>query len=89
MGRSQWKGNFIAKFLLKKTSNNVKIWSRYSIIPSELIGLFVFIHNGKEFKKVLITREKVGFKFGDFALTRKHILKQKFLKTQILKKTKK
>lgn len=89
MVRSNWKGNFISKCLLKKIINNVKIWSRYSVIPSHLIGLYVFIHNGKEFKKVLITREKVGFKFGDFALTRKYISKAKSSKIQTSKKTEK
>jgi len=89
MCRSNWKGNFIEKSILKKVKKDIKIWCRYSVIPSNLIGFFVFIHNGKEFKKILITREKVGFKFGDFVLTRKHVFKQKLNKTQILKKPKK
>jgi len=31
----------------------------------------VFIHNGLGFQKVLITRQKIGFKFGTFTKTRK------------------
>jgi len=77
MSRSKWKGNFlnkaIEKLAQKKRLNSkkkIKIWSRNSVIPSFLIGKIVFIHNGKEFKKITITREKIGFKFGEFSSTR-------------------
>lgn len=79
MSRSLWKGLFIdPKFLKnKKQKANSKIWSRSSAIPSSLIGETVFVHNGKEFKRVSITREKIGFKFGEFSFTRRYTLKQK------------
>ena len=35
-----------------------------------LIDKTVFVHTGQVFKKILITREKVGFKFGEFVFTR-------------------
>lgn len=78
MSRSNWKGPFLASALLKNKSS--KIWSRSSVIPSSLIGETVYIHNGKEFKRVFITREKIGFKFGDFSLSRKILLKTKSIK---------
>lgn len=73
MTRSTWKGKFIYKFLLnekflKRKKKN--IWTRNSTIPASLIGKAVFIHNGLRFYKCHITREKVGFKFGQFAYTR-------------------
>jgi small subunit ribosomal protein S19 len=79
MSRSLWKGLFIDPKLLKnkKQKANSKIWSRSSAIPSSLIGETVFVHNGKEFKRVSITREKIGFKFGEFSFTRRYTLKQK------------
>jgi ribosomal protein S19 len=43
----------------------------------------VFVYNGKEFKKIYINRSKVGFKFGEFSLTKK------FTKKQDKKKSKK
>ena len=64
-------------FKKKQNTQNYKIWCRSSVVPSLLIGETVFVHNGKEFKRVTITREKVGFKFGEFALTRRYTLKQK------------
>lgn len=77
MRRSKWKGNFIDNSVMKLMKLNqkkkqLKIWSRRSVIPAFLIGTNVFIYSGKEFKKVKITREKVGFKFGEFCTTRKY-----------------
>jgi len=94
MSRSVWKGFYIAKNVLKKNKkqkkNFFKIWSRNSAIPSFLIGKTVLVHNGKQFNKVVITREKIGYKFGEFSLTRKYFKKVvvgiKKNKTKIVKK---
>jgi ribosomal protein S19 len=61
--------------MIKK--NNLKVWARREIISSSFIEKTVFIHNGKEFKKIFIKREHVGFKFGEFCLTKKHKIKLK------------
>jgi small subunit ribosomal protein S19 len=79
MTRSKWKGPFLGNSVLKNVGlKKTKIWSRSSVIPGFLVGETVYIHNGKEFKRVVITREKIGYKFGDFSLTRKFVLKSKF-----------
>lgn len=73
MTRSVWKGKFIYNFLLNKKFLKRRkkiIWTRNSAIPATLIGKPVFIHNGLKFFKSYITREKVGFKFGQFSYTR-------------------
>ena len=77
MRRSKWKGNYIDNSILKlssltKKKRQLKVWSRRSVIPAFLIGATVQIHNGKEFKKVQITRDKIGFKFGEYCTTRKY-----------------
>ena len=78
MNRSLWKGPFIDASLLKKDVSKIqKTWSRSSTIPSSLIGKTVLVHTGKEFKRILIDREKVGFKFGEFSFTRKYTKKLK------------
>jgi len=72
MSRSKWKGSFIAKFLLKKNyifREKNKIWARNSIIPFFLLNKSVVVYNGKFFKKLFITREKIGYKFGEFIFT--------------------
>ena len=72
MTRAKWKGPFIDKKLLKinNLKSNFFVRSRRSVIPSSFIGKSVQIYNGKNFKKVYITSEKIGFKFGEFAISR-------------------
>jgi ribosomal protein S19 len=83
MSRSKWKGMFcnlkLFKFPLKK---NLKIWSRSSNIPFFLLGKIVFVHNGKDFRKIFITREKIGYKFGEFSFTRKLGLRKKIKRSK-------
>lgn len=49
----------------------IKIWDRGSRIPFSYENTFVMVHDGKIFRKLVVTREKIGFKFGEFILTRK------------------
>lgn len=73
MSRAIWKGLFCDISINKKyIANNKKIEvkSRQSSIPEFLLNKTVFIHNGKTYKKLLITREKLGYKFGEFAFTK-------------------
>lgn len=46
------------------------IKQRNNKIPMELVNNFVYVHTGKKYVKVLVTRERVGFRFGEFAYTR-------------------
>lgn len=86
MSRSKWKFHYIHNSILrltnvlendKKTRKMKKIWSRSSTIPSFLLGATVWVHNGKEFKKVIITEDKIGYKFGEFSTTRKRSVYKK------------
>lgn len=73
MSRSIWKGLFCDLSIIKKnlkSNKKIEIWSRQSSIPKFLLNKTVFIHNGKTHKKLLITREKLGYKFGEFAFTK-------------------
>lgn len=84
MSRSVWKGLFLKKFLVKKFLN--KIWSRNCSIPFSCVNRKVLVYNGKEFKRIFITREKVGYKFGEFVYTRKFTKKVKTIKNNKQKK---
>jgi len=82
MGRASWKGSFVEKFALNKlnvksNSNYFNIWSRRSIIPSNFISKKIFVYTGNRFKPVFITRDKIGFKFGEFCMTRNAKIKKK------------
>jgi small subunit ribosomal protein S19 len=86
MTRSKWKGPYVEANLFKENKKNKKIWTRSSTIPGFLIGENVLVHNGREFKRLSITRDKVGFKFGEFSFTRKFVPKPKSTQTSIKKK---
>lgn len=74
MSRSKWKGPYIHYKFLKKRflieNSFINIWSRNSIILSNFIGYKFLIHSGNTFKKFFVTREKIGYKFGEFCTTR-------------------
>jgi ribosomal protein S19 len=70
-------------YFRQKITLKSKIWARNNLILSTDIGKNFYVYNGKEFKKIFITREKVGFKFGNFCSTRKF---SKKIKTNIKKK---
>ncbi len=93
MSRSKWKGPFIHLKNLKKkmlATKISKIWSRDTVILSSFVNHKFLVHSGKKFKNLLITREKVGYKFGEFCTTRaKYFHKNKLKpinKKQIKKK---
>lgn len=78
MGRSQKKGPFVdEKLYLKvvKQSENgtrepIKTWARACTIIPEFVGYTFMVHNGKSFLKVFVTEDMVGYKLGEFSLTR-------------------
>jgi small subunit ribosomal protein S19 len=78
MSRSLWKPIFVSKDVQKaifdrkhKKNNVVKIFSRSSTIVPSMIGLNVKVYNGVRFIDLLIKKDMVGHKFGEFAATRK------------------
>ncbi len=92
MSRSKWKGPFIHLKNLKKklpTNKLTKIWSRDTVILSSFVNHKFLVHNGKIFKILLITREKVGYKFGEFCTTRAKYFHKNKLKTINKKQIKK
>lgn len=92
MSRSKWKQPFLKVSLIKDIffKKTKKIFSKASTIPSLLLYQTVQVYNGKSFKNITITREKIGFKFGEFVNTRKskkaNILDKKIKKTKKSKK---
>ena len=87
MARSRWKLISFSKsvwrkiFYIKKVNdslsiNNLKqtttaIKSRKSFIPLCFKGLSVFIHKGSTARKLDVNRLHIGYKFGEYAYTRK------------------
>jgi len=80
MGRSSKKGPYINENLLKravainegKTEKRVlKTNCRASTISPDFIGLTVAVHSGKIYVPIYITEDMVGYKLGEFVVTRK------------------
>lgn len=88
MINSKWKRIF--RFQEVKLGKRNNIMSRNLPITLKFINRRVNIHTGNKFIKVFITPEKVGFKFGEFAFTRKHnkkkVKNEKFIKKSNPKK---
>lgn len=75
MSRSIWKVLYQSKNILKlknnKSTSQLKIWSRSSVICKEFLGKKVFVHNGNKFLSVIVKPEMIGHKFGEFAFTKR------------------
>ncbi|MAG38811.1 30S ribosomal protein S19 [Candidatus Woesearchaeota archaeon] len=54
-----------------KMKDRVKTHLRTMLILPEMVGRTILIHNGKEFKQIIIQPEMIGHYFGEFSLTRK------------------
>lgn len=78
MSRSIKKGPFVDDHLVRKIDKlnqqgkkqNVKTWSRRSMIMPDFVGHTISVHNGRSFTNVFITENMVGHRLGEFAPTR-------------------
>ena len=78
MSRSTKKGPYCHPKLLKKIEalnktgdkQVVKTWARSSTIMPEMIGHTIGVHDGKRHVPIFITENMVGYKLGEFAITR-------------------
>jgi len=78
MGRSTHKGPYVEPSLIEKIKkikgtgrrDEIKTWSRRSMIIPDFVGMTFSVHNGKKFISVFITENMVGHYLGEFALTR-------------------
>jgi ribosomal protein S19 len=66
MSRSKWKINFTQQSIL----DSKKLRSRESIIPYSLVKKTIFVYTGRDYQKIYVSRDKVGFKAGEFSSTR-------------------
>jgi small subunit ribosomal protein S19 len=95
MSRSKWKKPFqdINILLIIQSDSDIKelkTMCRSSVISKFFINKNILVHTGNAFKNIFITEQHLGYKFGDFAFTRKinNIKKKTILKHKIIKKKK-
>jgi ribosomal protein S19 len=53
------------------TNNNLRIYKKNAIITPKLVGQILFVYNGNQWIKLQVEEIMVGFKIGEFILTRK------------------
>lgn len=78
MARSAKKGPYVQPSLLEKVAklkdsgkrDEIKTWSRRSLVIPDFVGLTFAVHNGKKFVSVFVTENMVGHYLGEFAPTR-------------------
>ena len=83
MSRSKWKNPFVHRSVRKKvkrikemqsTSNSkrfrIKTMSRASQITKDFVNLSFMVHDGRDFRPIIVTDDMVGHKFGEFVYTR-------------------
>jgi len=66
--------NFVSSAKIKESKNkSLKTHQRDLPIVPGMVGMKIFVYNGKSFVPVDITGDMLGHKLGEFALTRKRI----------------
>jgi ribosomal protein S19 len=81
MGRSNWRLNFISKSIISRllkfevdldvNIRDAAIIKKTSIIPKKLYKTTTFILKGLNYRILKINRYNIGWRFGEFVLTRK------------------
>jgi small subunit ribosomal protein S19 len=85
MTRSLWKYPHTSPKLEQQALQNrlkqpLKTYERSATITLELIGTAIKVHNGNRFVTLNVTENHVGFKLGQFALTKKSVRHKKTIK---------
>lgn len=84
MSRIKWKNAYVQKKLLKSFFDSniqdkkiIYTHCRGSTIIPPFVGYIFNVHNGKSYTRFLVTKEMIGYKLGEFSLTRKQFLFKK------------
>jgi small subunit ribosomal protein S19 len=82
MPRSVWKIPFSNSKVFKllyflKKNQTMFLRSRSSIIFPLFVGNTFLVYNGKSFVHLFVNENMIGFKFGDFIITKKRIIHKK------------
>src|SRR3989344_6905562 len=59
----------VAAIKAKGATKAIKTQVREAVVIPDWLGLTFAVHNGKEWKSVMITVDKLGYRLGDFAHT--------------------
>lgn len=79
MGKSNWRLNYInkaillqiSKYIINLNKKKTLIFSKSSIVPQYYFNKSVLIYKGLKFRFIKLSKYHVGYKFGEFIITRK------------------
>jgi len=60
--------------LLTKGKGKLRTHCRELIILPEMVGKTIHVYNGKEFTQILVDKEMLGHRLGEFSLTRRKVM---------------
>lgn len=58
---------------IRSKKANIRTASRDFVILPEMVGTTIKVHAGKEWANILIDKEMIGHRLGEFALTRQKV----------------
>jgi small subunit ribosomal protein S19 len=64
----------VQKIMETDPQKTIRTHERTAVILPSWVGLTFGVHNGKEFKKVVITVDRIGYRLGDFAHSTSRVL---------------
>jgi len=67
------KGKFFKPFyrnMVNKRSD-FYIWTRRALVTDKFVGKRVAVYNGRRFLSFIVRKSMIGYKFGEFSLTKK------------------
>jgi ribosomal protein S19 len=47
------------------------VWTRRALVTDEFVGKRVAVYNGRRFLSFIVRKSMIGYKFGEFSLTKK------------------
>ena len=78
MAKSKWKFNFIDSSLYKqiflsklKNLRTMRLFCRSSVVPKIFLKKTINLYKGNIFTKILFNKYQLGYKIGEFNITRK------------------
>lgn len=75
MARAVWKGPFFQMSLLNAIKNaggkEVKVTAKNNTILPVMVGARLLVHNGKEYRPLLIREAMVGHQIGEYIMCTK------------------
>jgi ribosomal protein S19 len=80
MSRNKKKSPFFKYNLINNQKKWIKIFNKNLVIMPKDIDVNYDIYNGKNFIKLKITKDMLGYKFGEFINTKKKHIYKKFKK---------